>query len=107
MDVTSFKEAQERLRKAQADLAHAARLTTMGELAASIAHEVNQPLMAIVTNAESCLLWLTKERPNCEKAREPRSELSRTAIAQVTSSRASVRSCKNPVLKWSHLISTK
>jgi len=70
MDVTSFKEAQERLRKAQADLAHAARLTTMGELAASIAHEVNQPLMAIVTNAESCLLWLTKERPNCEKARE-------------------------------------
>jgi PAS domain S-box-containing protein len=68
MDVTSFKEAQERLRKAQADLAHAARLTTLGELAASIAHEVNQPLMAIVTNAESCLLWLTKERPNCEKA---------------------------------------
>jgi PAS domain S-box-containing protein len=68
MDVTSFKEAQERLRKAQADLAHAARLTTLGELAASIAHEVNQPLMAIVTNAESCLLWLTKERPNWEKA---------------------------------------
>ena len=69
MDVTSFKEAQEHLRKAQADLAHAARLTTLGELAASIAHEVNQPLMAIATNAESCLLWLTKERPNCEKAK--------------------------------------
>jgi PAS domain S-box-containing protein len=70
MDVTSFKEAQERLRKAQAELAHAARLSTLGELAASIAHEVNQPLMAIVTNAESCLLWLTREQPNCEKARE-------------------------------------
>jgi predicted ATPase/signal transduction histidine kinase/GAF domain-containing protein len=70
MDVTSFKEALDRLRKAQADLAHAARLTTLGELAASIAHEVNQPLMAIVTNAESCLLWLTMERPNWEKARE-------------------------------------
>jgi PAS domain S-box-containing protein len=69
MDVTSFKEAQERLRKAQADLARAARLTTLGELAASIAHEVNQPLMAIVTNAESCLLWLAKKQPNLDRAR--------------------------------------
>jgi nitrogen-specific signal transduction histidine kinase len=69
MDVTSFREAQERLRKAQADLAHVGRLTTMGELAASIAHEVTQPLMAIATNAESCLLWLAKEQPNLDKAR--------------------------------------
>jgi C4-dicarboxylate-specific signal transduction histidine kinase len=69
MDVTSFREAQEHLRKAQADLAHVGRLTTMGELAASIAHEVTQPLMAVVTNAESCLLWLGKEEPNLDKAR--------------------------------------
>ena len=47
--------AEEALRNAQADLARVARLTTMGELAASIAHEVNQPLMAVVTNADTCL----------------------------------------------------
>ena len=69
MDVTSFREAQKHLHKSQADLAHVGRLTTMGELAASIAHEVAQPLMAVVTNAESCLLWLGKEEPNLDKAR--------------------------------------
>jgi len=58
------------LRDAQADLARAARLATVGELTASLAHEINQPLTAIVTSAESCLLWLRRESPNLPKARE-------------------------------------
>ena len=64
------KVAEEALQKARADLAHVARLTTMGEFAASIAHELNQPLMAIVTSAETCLLRLAKERPELAKAQE-------------------------------------
>ena len=69
MDVTAIREAQERFRKAQADLADAGRLTRMGEFAAMVAHEVTQPLAAIVTNADSCLIWLGKEQPNLDKAR--------------------------------------
>src|SRR5882762_882223 len=62
--------AEEALRDAQADLARVARLTTMGELAASIAHEVNQPLMAVVTNADTCLRWLEKDPPDLDEARQ-------------------------------------
>jgi len=51
---------------------HAARLTTMGELVASIAHEVNQPLMAIVTNAETCVQWLAATPPDLDEARKGR-----------------------------------
>ena len=58
------------LRHAQADLLHAARLTTMGELVASVAHEVNQPLMAMGTNAAACLQWLTNERFDLDQARQ-------------------------------------
>ena len=58
------------LQHAQADLLRAARLTTMGELAASVAHEVNQPLMAIATNAAACLQWLSNERFDLDQARE-------------------------------------
>ena len=57
-DIDDRKRAEEKLREAQAELAHVTRLITMGELAVSIAHEVNQPLMAIVTNAATCLRWL-------------------------------------------------
>src|SRR6266478_935735 len=60
--------AEEALRNAQADRARVARLTTMGELAASIAHEVNQPLMAVVTNADTCLRWLEKDPPDLREA---------------------------------------
>jgi PAS domain S-box-containing protein len=62
--------AEEALRNAQADLARAARLTTMGELAASIAHEVNQPMMAVVTNADTCSRWLAKDPPDLDEARQ-------------------------------------
>jgi PAS domain S-box-containing protein len=69
-DITERRQVDEALRKAQADLVHVSRLTTMGELAVSIAHEVNQPLMAIVTNAEACLLWLAKDQPDLDEARK-------------------------------------
>jgi PAS domain S-box-containing protein len=69
MDVTERKRAEEALRQAQADLAHVNRVTTMGELAASVAHEVNQPIAAAVTSANSCYRWLAGEVPNLEKAR--------------------------------------
>ena len=63
------KRAEEALREAQADLAHVTRVTTLGEIAASIAHEVNQPLAAVVANAEACLRWLDREIPDLDAAR--------------------------------------
>ena len=63
-----IEHAREIASQAQAQLAHVARLTTMGELAASIAHEVNQPLTAVVTNANACARWLDAQPPNLERA---------------------------------------
>jgi PAS domain S-box-containing protein len=68
-DVTARKRAEEELHEAQAGLAHVTRVTALGELAASIAHEVNQPLAAVVTNAAACLRWLDRETPNFDEAR--------------------------------------
>ncbi|MCM3905879.1 MAG: PAS domain S-box protein [Pyrinomonadaceae bacterium] len=64
------KHAEEKLRRTQAELAHISRVTTMGELAASIAHEVNQPLGAIVGNADICLHWLNESQPDLQQLRE-------------------------------------
>jgi len=76
-DITERKLAEEELRQkevslreAQTELAHVSRVTTMGELAASIAHEVSQPLAGIVTNANAGLRWLAGELPNLSEARE-------------------------------------
>jgi len=69
-DITEQKMAEEALRQAQMDLAHVNRVNTMGELTASLAHELNQPISAAVNNASACVLWLTRERPNLEKARD-------------------------------------
>jgi PAS domain S-box-containing protein len=63
------EQAEAALQEAQANLAHATRVTTLGELAASIAHEVNQPLAAIMANAEACLRWLGSASPNMDAAR--------------------------------------
>jgi C4-dicarboxylate-specific signal transduction histidine kinase len=63
------QRAEEALRTAQAKLAHVTRVTAMGELAASIVHEVTQPLTGIVTNGNACLHWLAAAPPNIEKAR--------------------------------------
>ncbi|WP_042691493.1 response regulator [Azospirillum sp. B506] len=68
-DLTQRRRIAEALRTAQADLAHIGRLTMMGELAAAVAHEVNQPLMAIVTNAGTCLQHLSQPQPDLEKTR--------------------------------------
>ena len=70
MDITERKRAEEGLQKTQTELAHIARVTTMGELTSSIAHEVNQPLAAIVTNGNACLRWLSNDPPNVEEARQ-------------------------------------
>jgi PAS domain S-box-containing protein len=70
MDVSAAKRAEQELRQAQAELAHISRVTTVGELTASIAHEVNQPITGVVTNAEAALRWLGAEPPNLDKVRE-------------------------------------
>jgi PAS domain S-box-containing protein len=76
LDLTERKEAEQNLREserryreAQAELAHVTRVTTLGELTASIAHEVNQPLAAVVANAEACLRWLDRGTPDLNAAR--------------------------------------
>jgi len=69
-DITERKRAEEALRQTQADLAHVTRATTMGELTASLAHEVNQPIAAAVTDARTCLRWLIRDHPDLEEARE-------------------------------------
>lgn len=69
-DITERLETEAQLRRLQADFAHAARVSMLGELSASIAHEVKQPLAAIVTNAETSLRWLARDEPNLTKVRE-------------------------------------
>ena len=69
LDLTERKHVEGALRDAQANLAHVVRVTTLGELVASIAHEVNQPLAAVKANAEACLRWLDRETPDLDAAR--------------------------------------
>jgi len=72
IDVTERKRAEEereKLRQAQADLAHVSRVTTMGELTASLAHEIKQPIAAAITDANTCLRWLARDEPDLEEAR--------------------------------------
>jgi PAS domain S-box-containing protein len=68
-DVTEAKRAQEALQAAQAELAHASRVAVLGEMSASIAHEVNQPLAAIVANGQACLRFLAREQPDLNDVR--------------------------------------
>ena len=68
-DITERTRAEEALRQAKADLAHINRVTTMGELTASMAHEVNQPIAAAVTDAKTCMRWLAHDYPDLEEAR--------------------------------------
>jgi C4-dicarboxylate-specific signal transduction histidine kinase len=77
VDISKRKQAEDKLRQrevslqeAQNELAHVSRVTTMGELAASIAHEVNQPLAGIVTNANASLRWLVGDSPDLAEACE-------------------------------------
>ncbi len=69
-DVTERKRADEALREAQANLARVSRVTTMGELTASLAHEIRQPIAAALTNAKTCLRWIGRDQPDLAEARE-------------------------------------
>jgi PAS domain S-box-containing protein len=82
------REERERLRQAQADLAHINRVTTMGELTASLAHEIKQPITAAGTDAKTCLRWLGRDYPDVEEAREAASRMVKdvTRAADIISS---------------------
>src|SRR4029453_16247751 len=69
MDVTEARRVEEQMHQARAELAHAAPVTTLGDLPAAIAHEITQPLSAAVTGGRACLRWLAHEPPNLEEAR--------------------------------------
>jgi signal transduction histidine kinase len=78
MDITERKRAEqerERLRQVLADLAHINRVSTMGELTATLAHEIKQPISAALTNAETCLDWLARDQPNIVEGQEAASRL--------------------------------
>jgi PAS domain S-box-containing protein len=79
IDIEDRKRTEESLRKAQADLAHANRVTTMGELSASLAHEIKQPISGAITNASTCLRRLNREQPDLEGARAAASLIIRDA----------------------------
>jgi PAS domain S-box-containing protein len=82
LDLTESKRAErerEKLSQLQAELAYMSRVITAGELAASLAHEIKQPIGAAVTNAEACLLLLNRDRPDLEEAREAAQEMARDA----------------------------
>jgi PAS domain S-box-containing protein len=68
-DITERQRAAEALREAQAELTHVTRVATLGELATSIAHEINQPLAGVVTNGQACLRWLCRDVPDLAEAR--------------------------------------
>jgi signal transduction histidine kinase len=74
-DLTDQMLASEALQQAHADLAHISRVTTMGELTASLAHEINQPIAAAITNANACVRWLARAQPDVEEAREAASRI--------------------------------
>jgi PAS domain S-box-containing protein len=69
-DITERKQAEASLREARAELTHVTRIMTLGEMTASIAHEINQPLAAVANNAGACLRWLAGQPPNLEEARQ-------------------------------------
>ena len=82
VDVTERKHAEaarDKLRQLEAELAHMSRVSTIGELTASLAHEIKQPIGAAVTNAEACLRFLDRDRPGVPEAREAASEMVRDA----------------------------
>jgi signal transduction histidine kinase/ligand-binding sensor domain-containing protein len=74
------KQAEEALRQARADLTHANRMSSMGELTASLAHEVNQPIAAAVADARTCVRWLARDQPDLQEAREAASRVVKDAI---------------------------
>src|SRR5580704_5016738 len=79
-DITELKRAEqerEKLRQLEADLAHIDRVSTLGEMAASLAHEIKQPIAAAITSANSCIEWLAHEPPNLDRARTAAARIDR------------------------------
>jgi PAS domain S-box-containing protein len=100
LDLSKQKRAEEALLKAQAELAHVARMTTLGQLTASITHEINQPLAGIVTNANASLRWLAREAPDLAEARDAIHRIVRDgnrASAVIARTRALIK--KAPIAK--------
>jgi PAS domain S-box-containing protein len=95
IDITRRKQAEEALGDAQAGLADVARLATLGELAASIAHEINPPIGAIATQATACLRWPERDKPDLDKAREDLVRVEREARR----AREVVRQPASPTMK--------
>ena len=93
-DLTERQATEEALRIAQDELARVSRLTAMGQLSAAIAHEINQPLTAVVTNGETCLRWLSNGERNLEKAAAAAQRMARDArhVAEIV---AHIRSLMN------------
>jgi C4-dicarboxylate-specific signal transduction histidine kinase len=77
--IAERKRAEVALRQAQTDLTHANRVSSMGELAASLAHEVNQPIAAAITDANTCVRWLSRDQPDLEEARKAASRIIKDA----------------------------
>ena len=116
-DVTQRRLSEQALGKARSELAHVARVTSLGVLTASIAHEVNQPLAAIITNGETGLRWLARTDPDVEKVREiirrvvadarRASEIIDRIRAMATGERLSKRGCRSTILsrsRWSSCV---
>jgi signal transduction histidine kinase len=101
------RRAEEALRQAQADLAHVNRVTTMGELTASLAHEVNQPIAAAVANASACLHWLAAQPPNLEEARAAAMNVVKAERLRPRSSATSACCSRKQLRSGSWSISTK
>jgi PAS domain S-box-containing protein len=78
-DVEDRRQVAEALAEAQAELSHVTRVVTLGELTASLAHELNQPLAAIATNGSACLRWLARDQPDLGQARESIERIIRSA----------------------------
>jgi C4-dicarboxylate-specific signal transduction histidine kinase len=109
MDITVTRQAEAALRQAQAQLAHVTRVTTMAELAASIAHEVNQPIAGVMLNGNASLRWLARSRRSratLRRSAKQSSGLSATATAQGKSSAVSGRFSRKQNRRRNHWIST-
>jgi PAS domain S-box-containing protein len=105
MDITERKRAdqeRERLRQVLADLAHINRVSTMGELTASLAHEIKQPISAALTNAETCVDWLALDQPNIVEGQEAASRLIKdlTRASNIITRIGSLYKKGVPLLKW-------
>jgi C4-dicarboxylate-specific signal transduction histidine kinase len=96
LQMAEQKRTEETLQATRTELARVARITTIGELTASIAHEVNQPLAAVVANADACVAWLSREQPDLVEARAA----AERATQGATRRRQKNRVCKS--IRWSN-----